>query len=88
MKPVDRDSPNDGEGLTWDDGKPLTKREGQAWWAGWEEGHSDGCAGMHDEMRFEIEQLRDALRYMVENPEDCESFHRIASVALRGGWDD
>jgi hypothetical protein len=30
----------------------------------------------------EIERMRDALRYMVENPEDLESFHRIASVAL------
>jgi hypothetical protein len=33
----------------------------------------------------EIERLREALRYMVENPEDLESFHRIASVAL-GEW--
>jgi len=69
MKPVDRDSPNDGEGLTWDDGKPLTKREGQAWWAGWEEGHSDGCAGMHEEMRFEIERLREALRGVTRVPD-------------------
>jgi hypothetical protein len=67
MKPVERDSPNDGEGLTWDDGKPLTKREGQAWWAGWEEGHSDGCAGMHEEMRFEIERLREVLRVIANN---------------------
>jgi hypothetical protein len=29
-------------------------------------------------------RLREALRYMVENPEDLESFHRIASVALEG----
>jgi hypothetical protein len=33
----------------------------------------------------EIKRLRDALRYMVENPEDIESFHRIASVALGEG---
>jgi len=35
--------------------------------------------------RKEVERLRDALRYMVENPEDIESFHRIASVALGEG---
>ncbi len=33
----------------------------------------------------EIARLREALRYMIENPEDLESFHRIASVALGEG---
>jgi cytochrome c-type biogenesis protein CcmH/NrfG len=33
----------------------------------------------------EIERLRDALRYMVENPEDVESFWQIARVALGEG---
>jgi hypothetical protein len=30
----------------------------------------------------EIVKLREALRYMVENPEDVESFWQIARVAL------
>lgn len=33
----------------------------------------------------EIERLRDALRYMVENPEDVESFWQIARAALGEG---
>lgn len=33
----------------------------------------------------EIERLREALRYMVENPEDLESFWQIARAALGEG---
>ncbi len=83
MKPVERDSPNDGEGLTWDDGKPLTKREGQAWWAGWEEGHTDGSADMQDVMRDEIERLREML---IEARDDATRFGRLMQkcvIALR-----
>lgn len=39
------------------------------------------CADAKDE----IKRLREALRYMVENPEDVESFWQIARVALGEG---
>ena len=45
-------------------------------------GEADGL--LVYEAMHEIMRLREALRYMVENPEDLESFHRIASVALEG----
>jgi len=61
MKPVERNSPNNGDCLTWDDGTPLTTNEGKAWWSGWEEGNADGIADMQDVMREEIERLREAL---------------------------
>lgn len=53
---------HDGVGLTWDDtGLPLSKREGQAWWAGWDEGRKDGEIDTREEMADEIERLRATL---------------------------
>ena len=50
---------HDGVGLTWDDtGLPLSKREGQAWWAGWDEGRKDGEIDTREELADEIEWLR------------------------------
>ncbi len=61
MKPVERNSPNNGDCLTWDDGTPLTTSEGKAWWAGWEEGNEDGRADVEEELCDEIKRLREAL---------------------------
>ena len=83
MKPVKKESPNDGVGLTWDDGKPLTTSEGKAWWAGWEEGNEDGRADMEEEMRDEIERLRDALFAVAAR--DLQS---LAQGALEGSEED
>ena len=95
MKPVKKESPNDGVGLTWDDGAPLTTREGKAWWAGWNEGNIDGRADALDEMRDEIERLRKALRDIACAEGTCgcaiggfkrdDCFHGIARAALGEG---
>lgn len=61
MKPVEKESTNDGACLIWDDGTPLTTSEGKAWWAGWEEGNDDGRVDMEEDMRGEIERLREEL---------------------------
>ena len=62
---------HDGVGLTWDDtGQPLSKREGQAWWAGWDEGRKDGQIDMQEEMADEIERLREALRKIIKLDDD------------------
>ena len=54
---------HDGIGLTWDDtGQPLSKREGQAWWGGWDEGRKDGEIDTREEMADEIERLRETIR--------------------------
>lgn len=66
MKPVERNSPNNGDCLTWDDGKPLTTSEGKAWWAGWEEGNADGIADMEDVMRDEIDRLKKEVEWHEE----------------------
>jgi hypothetical protein len=75
----------DGAGLYWEDGTRLTDKEGEAWWAGYNQGHQDGEEDAEEDMLGEIMRLRDALRYMVENPEDVESFWQIARVALGEG---
>jgi hypothetical protein len=80
MKPVERNSPNNGIGLTWDDGKLLTTSEGKAWWAGWEEGNEDGRADMEEELRGEIERLRDALRQIKEK--QFQSYGLIDAVSI------
>lgn len=54
---------HNGDCLTWDDtGAALSKREGQAWWAGWDEGRKDGDADARDELEPEIKRLREALK--------------------------
>ena len=78
-----------GEGLTWDDtGLPLSKREGQAWWAGWDEGRKDGQIDMQEEMADEIERLREALRDVSKiKCEICCQYGRLhdkARTALGG----
>ena len=82
MKPVEKESPNDGVGLTWDDGTPLTTSEGKAWWAGWEEGNDDGRADMEEELRGEIEGLREALRVIADGdaPRDHAIIYRSDGV--------
>lgn len=83
MKPVERNSPNNGDCLAWDDGTPLTTNEGKAWWSGWEEGNADGIADMQDVMREEIERLREML---IEARDDATRFGRLMQkcvIALR-----
>lgn len=83
MKPVKKESPNDGVGLTWDDGTPLTTSEGKAWWAGWEEGNDDGRADMEEEMRDEIERLREALRKIRKATYTSDPYYGGADLEVR-----
>lgn len=87
---------HNGECLTWDDtGEALSKREGQAWWAGWDEGRKDGDADARDELEPEIERLREALRRLAAldefvngEPTSVEEVMNytqyVARAALRG----
>ena len=78
---VERDTTNDGAGLTWiDTGHPLSASEGQAWWAGWNEGHKDGEIDARDDLKEHIHRLRAALR-KIEELADCANLEFIREHA-------
>ena len=77
---------HDGIGLTWDDtGQPLSKREGQAWWAGWDEGRKDGEVDTREELADEIERLREENTYLqqiIKEYQRAMGFDEECSIAL------
>jgi hypothetical protein len=56
----------DGAGLYWEDGTRLTDKEGEAWWAGYNQGHQDGEEDAEEDMLGEIMRLREALYYYAD----------------------
>lgn len=64
----------DGAGLYWEDGTRLTDKEGEAWWAGYNQGHQDGEEDAEEDMLGEIMRLREALR-------DCHHvLHKLMGI--------
>lgn len=72
----------DGAGLYWEDGTRLTDKEGEAWWAGYNQGHQDGEEDAEEDMLGEIMRLREALQEIAKT--DIQTWAKAALE--KGDW--
>ena len=75
----------DGAGLYWEDGTRLTDKEGEAWWADYNQGHHDGEEDAEEDMLGEIMRLREVLRGVIRVADRNTIEFNAARAALGEG---